>query len=75
MKFHYSPILYFALLQMNVNAQFNWQHTDGPIGIAKPQTLSNEFYTFIPDQEYLFRTEDGNYWETIDRPVSRLMAV
>jgi photosystem II stability/assembly factor-like uncharacterized protein len=56
-------------------SQFEWQHTDGPSGSYYGFIFSNENFAFVPQNDFLFRSPDGQHWEKIEHPVSDKMAV
>lgn len=63
MKSKLSLTLMLTLFSSVIFCQFNWEHTDGPIGGNVYHFYHNDQYAFIADANYLYRSADGNTWE------------
>jgi len=74
MKNLYCVISFIIIFLYSGNAQFTWDPLDGPEGVVTPYMISNDSFTFIPDREFLYRTDDGLKWQSFEHPVSTLMA-
>jgi hypothetical protein len=62
-------LIFFAILFFSttcpLQAQLNWQSTNGPEGGASWDIFYNEQYAFYPDAYNLYRTADGHQWEQL----------
>lgn len=62
-------LVFFAVLFFSgihpLQAQLNWQSTNGPEGGTTWDIFYNEQYAFYPDAYHLYRTADGNQWEQL----------
>ena len=58
-------LLVFVLCSPSLDAQINWQPTNGPEGGATWYIRNNDQYAFYPDLYHLFRTSNGVDWEQL----------
>jgi len=64
-----------CFLVATASSQFDWKTTGGPFGSGSSLLFSNETYAFIPENDFLYRSQDGIHWGNIERNVSEYMFV
>ncbi len=64
----FTLLIFWSAIATTTLAQFNWEHTNGPIGGQALYLRHNDDYAFFPDKHHLFRTSDGISWEQLDHP-------
>src|SRR4030095_3126242 len=67
-------VILFGLTEKSF-AQFDWKNTGGPFGSGLSVLLSNDTYAFIPENDYLYRSTNGVYWEQLEHTVSADMGI
>jgi len=56
-------------------SQFDWKNTGGPYGSGSSFIYSNDTYAFIPENDFLYRSDDGIHWEKLEHRVSDHLGV
>lgn len=60
---------FLSFLSFGLQSQFQWKHTDGPMGSAVSALYANDSFLFAPEIDFLYRSHDGMTWEKLDAQV------